>query len=433
MTSRPGSLKSDAVTLRAGAGRAAIELPAELFPIEGFTGVNDTLHARLLLLDSVDRVALLSLELTSLPEQQIVLLRETVAATAGLPAENVWVCVTHTFSAPHFKPEHLCETPADREKNRLLWQAVQGAARGAAAQAVAGLTEARLGHKSGPCDVNVNRDVLTAEGWWLGLSETGFSDKTVTVVRLETPDGRPIALLFSHSVRPAVMERPPGTAGRALVSADLAGAASALLEGEYGGAATALFFMGAAGDQAPALTGARFQYLGRDGGVRVKEGDDRGLIVAEMIGARLGAEVLRLSEEMECRPCSEPIAIQRATVELPGQEMMQTHLIRPTKQHVFAEGPERAQRLETIRVGEVALVGVGPELSCRTGVSLRERSPFPATLVLTMVNGAAKYMGDLSAYDRITYEAMNSPFARGSAELMVDSALALLRSVADRG
>ena len=308
--------RTETRTLRAGAGRAPIQLPGELFPTEGFTGVSDPLHARLLLLDSQERVALVSLEMTSLPDERIALLQETVAESAGLPPENVWICVTHTFSAPHFTPEHLCKTPADQEKNRLLWLAVEAAVRGAASQAVAGLREARLGHKSGSCDVNVNRDVLTAEGWWLGLSETGFSDKTVTVVRLETPDGEPIAVLFNHSVRPAVMERPPGSTDEALVSADLAGAACGLVEQEYGGATTALFFMGAAGDQAPSLTGARS--------------------IAEIIGSRLGAEVLRLSEEIDCRPCGDPIVIERAAVELPGQEMMNTQLIRPTKQHVFA-------------------------------------------------------------------------------------------------
>jgi hypothetical protein len=46
-----------------------------------------------------------------------------------------------------------------------------------------------------------------------------------------------------------------------------------------------------------------------------------------------------------------------------------------------------------------------------------------------MVNGAAKYMAEVSAYDRITYEAMNSPFARGSAEALVDNVVALLQSM----
>ena len=71
--------------LRAGAGRAPIELPEDLFPTEGLSGVHDTLHARLLLLESGDRVALVSVELTSLPDERVALLQKTVGEAAGLP------------------------------------------------------------------------------------------------------------------------------------------------------------------------------------------------------------------------------------------------------------------------------------------------------------------------------------------------------------
>jgi neutral ceramidase len=46
-----------------------------------------------------------------------------------------------------------------------------------------------------------------------------------------------------------------------------------------------------------------------------------------------------------------------------------------------------------------------------------------------MVNGAAKYMPDAAAYDKITYEAMNSSYARGSAEALSD---AILRALGER-
>ena len=53
-------------------------------------------------------------------------------------------------------------------------------------------------------------------------------------------------------------------------------------------------------------------------------------------------------------------------------------------------------------LGNVALVGVRPELSCQTGLNIKEQSPFPETMVLTMVNGGTKYMPDRGTYDRIT-------------------------------
>ncbi len=396
--------------LRAGAGRARIELPAELFPTEGFSGVHDPLHARVLLLECGERVALVSIEFTSLPEEQVGALRSTVGEVAGLPVENVWICVTHTMSAPHVMTKGMCKTPADGERSHLLSTALEAAVRDAACRAVNGLQEARMGHGRGVCDVNVNRDVPTAQGWWLGFNETGFSDKTLTVLRFESVDGHLLALLFSHSVRPAVMERPPGEGEGNLVTADLAGAASQMIEEEYGDCAVALFVMGAAGDQAPALTG--------------------GNLIAEMLGARLGAEVVRVAEDMVCRGLSRPLVTRQNTVRFAGQQMTETRLLEPTTGRDFLPGPDRQGVIAAIGLGDVALVGVSPELSSSTGVSIRDRSPMSETLVLTMVNGAAKYMADLSAYDRVTYEAMNSPFARGSAEILVEEAVGLLLDMA---
>ena len=293
--------------------------------------MSDPLHVRVLVLECAERIALVSVDMTSLPEEQIELLQGEVAEAAGLPSQNVWVCVTHTMSAPHIRPPQAALSEVERRKDAALAAALTAAARSAASTAAAGLQEARLGHGSGLCDVNMNRDVLTADGWWLGRSETGFSDKTVTVVRFEGVDGQPIALLFSHCVRPAVMERPQGAEDAVLVTADLAGAACALVEEEYGDNVTALFFMGAAGDQTPCLGGARSEYLDKGGLLRGKTVGERGHVIAEMIGARLGAEVVRLSEEIRCRPCSGPLKVQSVEERFIGQEIIDTRSLRPTR------------------------------------------------------------------------------------------------------
>ena len=49
--------------------------------------------------------------------------------------------------------------------------------------------------------------------------------------------------------------------------------------------------------------------------------------------------------------------------------------------------------------------------------------------VVTLWNGGAKYMADAASYDRITYEAQNSPFMKGAAELLVKCAGELLAEV----
>ncbi|WP_329530669.1 hypothetical protein OG568_06425 [Streptomyces sp. NBC_01450] len=46
-----------------------------------------------------------------------------------------------------------------------------------------------------------------------------------------------------------------------------------------------------------------------------------------------------------------------------------------------------------------------------------------------MTNDSAKYMADNMSYDRITYEAMNSRYARGAAAKVAERISELLRSL----
>ena len=416
-----------ASALRAGAGRALIDLPAAFFPSEEFTAVHDALHARVLLLEAGPRLAILSLELTSTPTEQVTALQQVVGEATGTLPQNVLVCVTHTFSAPHFQPPHTLKTGKEQQKDRWLVQAVTAAARGAAAQAAASLQEARFGCASGRCDVNVNRDIPTAAGWWLGSNESGPSDKTVTVLRFESLQGEPIALLFNYAVQPSVMDGSRTSSGGRLVTADMAGAAARFLEAEAGEAATAIFCLGAAGDQAPALK-ARRQTIDRHGNLGVQDVQEGGFVIAELLGQRLGIATMHIAQSAQPQACAALLSIDHFTVACPGQALtLDIHSLRPTHHFTFVPTEDRAEPVAIVCLGGVALVAVRPELYCTTAETIKARSPFPVTLVMTMVNGAAKYMPEQSAYDRITYAAMNSPFGRGAAELLCEKVVARLR------
>ena len=50
--------------------------------------------------------------------------------------------------------------------------------------------------------INVNRDRIDpkTQGWWEGSNYEGTSDKTVAVIRIETPGGEPIAVYYNYAV-----------------------------------------------------------------------------------------------------------------------------------------------------------------------------------------------------------------------------------------
>jgi neutral ceramidase len=403
--------------LRVGAGMAEINLPGGFFPVEGFIGMHDALHVRVMLLEYDQKFAIVSIELTSLPDDIVVALQNSLCEKFRLEKDNILITVTHTFSAPHFLPKHLLKTGEDESKSKLLFQVLNYAVMQAAGEAISTMQPARSGFGTGICDVNVNRDVLTADGWWLGVNETGLSDKTVSVLRFETVEGKPIALLYNYSVQPSVMDGLQLTTGGRLVSADMVGAASRFLEQEYGDDVIAIFCLGAAGDQSPALK-AKYPFMDKVGHIRCDDVGEHGFILAEMLGKRLGSEVLRVATQIACQELSGGIVMKHMMVECPGQQIIDMKSIRPTKTYEFIPLEPRGEPVTIFKLGNVVMVGVRPELSSITGVSIREQSPFPNTMIVTMVNGGAKYMPDQSAYDRVTYEAMNSFFGCGSAELL---------------
>ena len=103
--------------------------------------------------------------------------------------------------------------------------------------------------------------------------------------------------------------------------------------------------------------------------------------------------------------------------------------LHPMKIPEYIPAQDKVTTVETICLGDLALVGVKPELNCKSGIALGTFSPYRYTWVCTMVNGGAKYMAERDAYDNSKYEAMNSPFGNGAAEILLRKALGLLEEM----
>lgn len=411
--------------MRAGAGKAEIQIPEALFPLEKFSAVHDPLHIRVLLLEAGASFALVSVEMTSLRDYAVEEMRAAVCQKAGLPPEQVWICVTHTFSAPHTRSESALERggPALRAKNTALAQAIRRALDQALEQALASLQPAVLRFGAGRCRANVSRDMETAQGWWLGRSEQGYSDHTLPVLRLDRAGTQqPVAVLFNYDVQSSVMDGSVLADGSVPVTGDLAGAAARHVEQAYGGDTVALFLLGAAGDQAP-LFQARRTTLDASGQAHTVDLGEQGFVLQEELGALLGQQVLQACEAAEAADADAALAFHEVRCTCPGQKIQEPRPDHPVKAYTFEPRDGREAAAGLLTLGPVALVGVKPELSSRTAHALRESAPCRLVLLGTMVNGGDKYMPEASAYDRITYEAMNSAYGKGAAEQFIQSIL----------
>ena len=418
-----------AQALSAGAGRADIALTPAMLPLDGFQSVFDPLRARVLLMDDGgNRVLLAVIDQTSIFEETVADLQKRIAGIAGASPENVLVIASHTFSAPHaiaadHLPPGMTMTPVEQQRTAAYVAAVRHAVDDATRQAVERLAAVHVSFGQATSAVAINRNHPSANGWWLGANAAEPSDARVGLLRLETADGRRMATLLNYAVQSSVMDHSVGASGGKAVTSDLGGAAVGHLESD-GDGAIAFFLTGAAGDQMPAYVARRNLY-DRTGRFRVDDLGDAAYPLVDLQGERL-ADAARGATVDPIR--GQALQVRHGTVTLTGQERPKDlQQIKATRSYHYVTGGPVQAPFVLVQVGDVAIVGVQAELSAATGAYIRDHSPFPHTMVVTMVNGAAKYMPDADAYRKITYEAMNSSVVAGSAETM---AAAVLRGLA---
>lgn len=414
---------AQAAPFTAGAGRADIDIPASLYPIDGFVGQHDPLAARVILLDDgTTRLGIVVVDQTSLSEDSINHMKTALQQVAQVSPAQAIVSASHGFSAPHVLP-HEHTAPEVQAQTTQMQQALVNAVRAAAQSAVKTMSAARVGYGEGVSRVNVNRDVSTPFGWWLGANELGDNDPTLSVLRIDTAQGAPLAVMMNYAVQSSVMEGSTLKAGGKLITADLAGVATRYVEqdaAQRGSQPVAAFLVGAAGDQTPRLQANR-HVVNSDGSVTRVDKHEEGFTLLDRLGTELGSTAAQVSDRIKAVDAP-TLAIERKSVMVTSQTHSPQNAPKgPVTAYTYTLGQPVALPVVLIRIGDIALVGVQPELAAQIGKRIKAESPFAHTLVLTMVDGAAKYLPDDASYDRFTYEARSSGFAQGSAETLADA------------
>lgn len=420
--------------LTAGAGKATIDLGSDLLPIDDFTTVLDALNVRVVLLgNGAHRAAIAVVDQTSLSAEDVAAMQDIVARATHTAPDSVLIVASHSFSAPHMfagsanPPPGMVIKPEEAARARTYVAHVMAALTNAATQAAASEGPATLGFATTTSAVNINRNIEMADGWWLGSSEAGPSDKTLSLLRIDGPGHRPIATLVNYAVQSSIMDHTGGDHGTKAVTADLGGATAAHVEAHLGG--VSLFMTGAAGDQVPAYTALHNVYDAKGQPVSVNLGAGGYPLVA-LQGERLGSAAMRAAVATQA-VTGNGVAVTSGEVTLTTQERpRQLTQIRPTRSYTYHVTGKAEAPYTILTLGNVAIVGVQVELNAATGAWIRAHSPFPHTIVATMVNGAAKYLPDAQGYKDMTYQAMNSSYGPGSGEVFAKAIVAHLARLA---
>lgn len=399
--------------LRVGAGRA--DITPEVGVLNWVTGkpygsVLDPLHVQAIVFEQGGvKAAILRWDLVDVSESLRDEVRKAIGAALAIPGENILLNASHTHSAP-WAPVY---TGGHRGKERDTWWAIRHMPaqnefppfkRWMARLIEAGVEATRAAVASArPATVAIGRVAVNeylynrrprAPAW--GLAETkpapaigythpdwnaevlyggatfGPMDRTFSVVTFQDEQKKNVASLYHvalHSV--SIYPSHPG------ISADWPGAASRTISSLLGG--ESLFLQGCAGDITPWRRG--------EAAVATMAG---GLAQKAQLAVRYGVTLT-----------AAPLVAGRATVGLP--------LTPAGKSRVGADAVP--VEIQVIALGPLAFVAIPGEPLTDIGTAIRERSPFPQTLVLGYSNGVG-----------VHYVGMPGEKARGGYEMGVAGA-----------
>ena len=406
-------------SIRVGAAKVDVT-PSENERPKNNLGVLDRLYARAIVLDNgVTGTALITVDVGAIPDPLWQTVSGQIEKELGIPPARVFLTATHTHSAGGQRGTNYSQKIV--EAVRLAKQK---------------LTPARIGYGTGVSYINVNRQIVDPKTgrWWEGANYDGRSDKTVAVVKFEGLDGSPIAVYYNYAVH-AVL------AGQLdQISADIPGAASRYIEDSFDDRVVALWSSGAAGDQNPIYYQQTYDL--RE--IRVKDYAKRGVDISNAMppggeglnrsdptvarlmnqqrqmvssmGQFLGEEVMHVMRGIERTETAVRLHGSVANIRCPGRE--RTNEGRAGFEGTYKAAGPVEMRLGLLRIGDVMIGAVNAEVFNPIAQRLKRESPYNATMMVTLTNGAARsgYIPDDESFGKYTFEVLSSRLQPGCAE-----------------
>lgn len=442
---------ADAAQLKAGA--AAVDITPQVFPVNmpgGFnanyaTNAHDPLHARAVVFsDGKKTIALVVADTISGSPEALDEAKAIAAAKTGIATNNIMVSATHTHSAVRTGYK---TGPAPEVAYRKRF--VAGLAN-SIIQAHASLQSAQVGYAKHPLPEEVfNRR------WYLkpgkmplnpfgkmdtvkmnpGRSDTildraaGPTDPDVSIISVQTTRRKPLALYANYALHYV------GATPRGQVSADYFGEFARLMPSRLRGdkSFVAMLSNGASGD----INNIPFTVIRppreRFEQIRIVAGKtaDAAWFASRKIRSHQRDATVDMREREIAlkyrKPTKEQIEEAKkvravkdraAIAKLP--RLAQNYAGRTL---AAAQRPESLTiKLQAIRIGDIAVVGIPFETFVEIGLELKEKSPFQNTVVVGLANGRHGYLPTPEQHKLGGYETW-----LGTCNVQEDSSVIIIR------
>lgn len=383
-------------------------------------GVHDQVEARAVVLEQGGRrVALVSVDLCWVGLDFTQRVRQRVAAQWGSSVADVWLCCSHSHSAPDISNQTEPIAPA-----AVAWIEARIAA--AIEDATHHLEPARIGWGHADLsEVVVNRRDASRP-----------VDGSVTVVRVDNEFDAPLAVLINFACHPIILG-----SNNAFISAEYPGVASRFVEHELGAGCVCLFTQGAAGNINPRSfpysegenISAKYKRLALQG----QQAPFRSYREAERFGRLLGAKALCAAEAIERFDASGSLGYASRVLDVPLKrgaplERYFEHLNVSAGYAGSLRGKSHLRtELAAIRMGSHALVAIPCELFVELGLEVKRRWSAWSPVVVAYANDMIGYVPDEDGFGENRYETMATPLTHEAARLVLAATDDVVRAVTE--
>ena len=419
---------------------------------------HDPLHARCLVLANAETsLAIVVCDSCMIPRELIDAARHKASDKTGIPAANILISATHAHSCPTVAGVFQ-SNPDVKYSQFLVEQIAQGIER-----AFQKLEPARIGWSAidEPSQLFNRRWLVKAgesvddpfggrtdrvkmnPGYANPLVDkpAGTVDPQISILSVQSRDGRPIALLANYSLHYV-----GGVAGP-VVSADYFGEFATRIARRVRASQTQPSFVGIMSNGTSAdVNNVNFSLKS---GPKREPYEQMGL-VAEVVAEAAGkayesiqyhdAVPLKVKDvEIELgvrRPTVEELAIaERQLNDSPDRPLKGMPLVYARETSLLAKYPSTVKaRLQAIRIGSLGIVSSPCETFTETGLAIKSQSPFQQTFTIELANGYNGYLPPPEQHQLGGYETWRarSSYLAGDAEPKIrESLLGLLKAIAE--
>ncbi len=419
--------------------------------------VHDELHARCLVLDDGrTRLAIVTVDSCVVPRDVFDAAKRLIQKEAKLPADHVLMAATHTHYAPTVA--NVFQSKADETYKAFLARRIADGVR----RAITNLAPARIGWAVGsepnqvfnrrwhlkpgtmPPNPFGSRDDKVRMNPGVEnpnlVRPAGPIDPEVPVVALQSPDGRPLALLANYSLH--YVGGCPGNHLSADYYGFFADRMQELLKADrLDPPFVAMMSNGTSGDINNINFRKRQPRQPPYGQMRLVAGAVadaafracRGIRYRDRVALDVRQRKIALGVR---RPSPDEVAKAQAILaKAKGRPLRGlTEIYANETVHLAKFPPTVEVILQTMRIGDLAICAIPCEVFVEIGLELKRRSPFKPTFTIELANGYNGYLPTpaqhaLSGYE--TWRARSSYLETGASPKIVTTLMAMLKELRD--